>query len=120
MRQVRGILILSVLGFGLATLNGCGKTTIQEVPVVETRTVEVSRPSPIVPSIDQLRLRNVEWKVITPENIDEVFAELPDGEVALFAVTAQGYENLSLNLSDLRGNIQQHQRVIAIYRESYR
>jgi hypothetical protein len=120
MQRVRESLIRSALGFGLIALSGCAETVVQEIPVIETRTIEVQRPSPIVPTIDQLRLRNVEWKVVTPENVDEIFASLEEGEVVLFALTAEGYENLSLNLSDLRANIQQQQEVIAVFRESYR
>lgn len=114
-------LILSVLFCGILSLSACGETTkIKEVPVVETRTVEVPRPAPIVPSVDQLRLRKIEWIVITPENVDEVFAELDSDSVALFALTADGYEALSLNISDIRSILQQQKRVIAVYRDSFR
>lgn len=110
----------NVLGFGLIVLlSACGSARVQEVPVVETRTIEVQAPPPLVPEIDRLNLRDVEWQIVTPENIDSVFAELEEGRVVLFALTAEGYENLSLNLSDLRASIQQHRQVIALYRESY-
>jgi hypothetical protein len=117
---MRKISIASALFFGLAILSGCvSNDVIKEVPVVETRTVAVSKPAPIVPSIDQLRLRKVKWVVIAPENAEEVFASL-SGDVVLFALTAEGYEALSLNLSDLRANIQQHKRVIAVYKNSFK
>ena len=117
MQKVLKNLILSVLFFG--TLSACGETTIEKVPVIETRTVQVQRPAPIVPSVDQLRLRNVEWLVVTPENVDEIFQNVNSDEMVLFALTSNGYEALALNLSDLRANIQQQQQIIALYRESY-
>jgi hypothetical protein len=110
-------LTLSVLFCGVILLSACGPKIPTSNPV-EIRTVEVSRPAPIIPNVDQLRLRSVNWKVVTPDNVDVVFAALGE-DVVLFALTAEGYEALSLNLSDLRANIQQQNQIIAVYRKSY-
>jgi hypothetical protein len=118
---MRHNLIRNVLFFGLATLalSSCGTTeTIKEVPVIETRTVKVSKPAPIVPSIDQIEMRDVDWIVVTPENVDAVFESL-NTDLVLFGLTAEGYEALSLNLADLRITFQQYQEIIAIYRSSF-
>jgi hypothetical protein len=88
------------------------------VPVIETRVVEQARPEPIVAEVDRLNLRDVEWKVVTPDNVNELFSSLSGDEV-LFAVTSSGYEALSLNLSDVRALVQQQQKIIAIYRQSF-
>jgi hypothetical protein len=93
---------------------------IETVAPVEVRTVQIPRPAPIVPEVDQLRLRNVQWIIITPENIEEKFEQIQNGEIVLFAVTAEGYENIALNLSDVRALIAQQQRIIAIYRSQFR
>jgi hypothetical protein len=100
-------------------VSACSRPEIVTPAPVEVRTIQVSRPAPIVPGIDQLRLRDVGWIIITPENAETVFASL-SGDVVLFAITSDGYEDLSLNLSDVRALIQQQQRVIAIYQNSYR
>lgn len=101
-------------------LAACSQTQpIEQVPIIETRTIEVRRPAPIVPPVDQLRLRTVRWFVITPENIEEKFAEITNGERVFFALTAEGYENLALNLSDIRALIAQQQRIIAIYKSQF-
>jgi hypothetical protein len=92
---------------------------VEPAPVVEVRTVQVPRPAPIVPNVDQLRLRDIQWKIITPDNADEVFVSLPRDAV-LFAVTVDGYEALALNLSDVRALIQQQQQIIAIYKSNFR
>lgn len=119
-------LIQSVRGFGLGILAsivflaGCSSSTsIEPVPPVEVRTVEIPRPAPIIPKIDQLRLRDVRWIIITPENVNTVFESLT-GDIVLFALTTEGYEALALNISDLRAMIQQQQQVIAVYSDSYR
>ena len=64
-------------------------------------------------------MRDVNWVIITPENVDEKFAAISSGELVLFAVTAQGYENLALNLSDVRANIDQYKAIIAVYERSF-
>lgn len=113
----------SALGYGLATLtslfllSACSQP-IEQVAAVQVRTIETPRPSPIVPTADQLQLRDVKWTIITPENIDDVFGSL-SGEAVLFAVTASGYEAIALNLSDVRTLIQQQNQIIAIYKKSY-
>jgi hypothetical protein len=100
-------------------LSACTSPEIETVRPVETVTIEVPRPAPIVPSVDQLRLRPVNWIIITPENIEESFSRIQNGEIVLFAVTADGYENISLNLSDIRAMIEQQQRIIAIYQSQF-
>jgi hypothetical protein len=128
MQQTKENSILNVLGYGLVTitslflLSACSRPAATEIPValpVEVRTVQVPRPSPIVPAVDQVQLRDVNWIIVTPDNAESVFASLA-GDKVLFAVTVDGYESLALNLSDIRAMIQQQQRVIAIYRASYR
>jgi hypothetical protein len=108
-------LILSSILFVAA----CSTPAIEEVRPVEVRTIQVPRPAPIVPAVDQLRLRTVNWIIITPDNIDESFAKIQSGELVLFAVTSQGYENIALNLSDIRALIEQQNRIIAIYKAQF-
>jgi hypothetical protein len=126
MQQAKDSSILNARIFGLAILtslfllSGCGSMPVVEpVKPVEVRTIQISRPAPVVPPVDQLQLRDVKWTIVTPDNIDEVFASL-SGEPVLFAVTADGYESLALNISDIRAMIQQQQKIIALYQDSYR
>lgn len=102
-------------------LTACGSSTkIEPVKPVEIRTVEVQKPAPVVPSVDQLRLREVKWVIITPENVDEKFKEIKKGDLVFFALTADGYENIALNLSDVRSLIDQQTKIIAIYKSQYK
>jgi hypothetical protein len=109
-----------LIGAGAVILAACSKPEPEVVTQVEVRTVQARPPAPIVPSIDQLRLRPVNWIIITPDNVEESFARIQSGELVLFALTAEGYENISLNLSDVRSMIDQQQRVIAIYQRQFR
>lgn len=105
---------------GLLFLAACSTPQVEEVKPIEVRTIEIPRPAPIVPTVDQLRLREVNWIIITPENIEEKFKEIETGELVLFAVTSDGYENIALNLSDIRAMIEQQRRIIAIYQAQYK
>jgi len=93
---------------------------VEQARPIEVRTVQISKPAPIVPSVDQLRLKPVTWIIITPENVDAKFAEMQSGELVLFALTSEGYEALALNLSDLQALIRQQKEVIIVYKSSYK
>lgn len=112
---------LNALGFitSLLLVSACSTSNIEPVTSVQVRTVEVPRPAPIVPNVDQLDLRTVEWVVITPENIDQKFSDIKNGEIVLFALTREGYENLALNMSDIRAMVEQQKKIIAIYQKQF-
>jgi len=93
---------------------------VEQARPIEVRTVQISKPAPIVPLVDQLRLKPVTWVVITPENVDAKFAEILSGELVLFALTSEGYEALALNLSDLQTLIRQQKEIIIVYKSSYK
>jgi len=67
-------------------------------------------------------MRRIEWVIINEENIEEKIAELTAGgaPLAIFALTAQGYENLGLNFSDIRALVQQQQQIILAYDNYYK
>lgn len=114
-------MIKYVLLPSIVFLAACGSSTkIEPVKPVEVRTIEVQKPAPVVPTVDQLRLREVKWVVITPENAEEKFKEIKTGEAVYFALTTDGYENIALNLSDVRALIDQQKKIIAIYESQYK
>jgi hypothetical protein len=121
MPQMAENLIQNVLGslILLSILSGCAKTP--EPPITEISAKPVEKPTISVPGADEVNLRNVEWIVVTPENIDEKFAELEKrgAPVSLFAVTGKGYENLSLNLNDMRSQVEQLNAIIVVYERYY-
>ncbi len=74
-----------------------------------------------MPDPDPLQLKPVRWKLITPDNIDQVWKELESSgsEVVLFAITADGYEQLALDFADIRNHIATQRNIIIKYREYY-
>ena len=74
------------------------------------------------PTVRKLELQNIKWYIVTPENAEEVFAELANTktDVVLFALTDDGYKGLSLNLGQIRELIAQQQAIISAYKEYYK
>ena len=67
-------------------------------------------------------MRKIEWVVINDENMEEKLAEITAGgaPLGIFVLTAQGYENLGLNFSDIRALVQQQQQIILAYHNYYK
>jgi ArsR family metal-binding transcriptional regulator len=67
-------------------------------------------------------MRRIDWVIINEENLEEKIAQLTAGgaPLAIFALTAQGYENLGLNFSDIRAMVQQQQQIILAYENYYK
>jgi hypothetical protein len=88
---------------------------------LEIRTRPATTVELTLPNADPIRTRPVEWIIITEENYEEIFQRLKDNrrEPVLIGLTDQGYENLSLNLNDLRTFIQQQNSIILAYRNYY-
>jgi hypothetical protein len=100
----------------LFMLSGCFWTKDLAV-----KTEPVDRIKLVTPDVDEYHHRKVEWIVITPENVDEVFAELKKKgkPVVVIALTSKGYENLALNTGDQQVLIKQLKSIIEAYEEYY-
>jgi hypothetical protein len=92
-------------------LSGCNSTKVFDKPVL------VDRAELIVPSIQPVSQNNMEWIIITPENFERIHA---NGNVTYFSLTAKGYQNLSMNVAELRRYIEQQNAVIAAYQKYYK
>jgi hypothetical protein len=59
--------------------------------------------------------------VVTPDNIDQVWRNLEEKKIdlVLFAITDDGYEEMALNLAQIRNFISQQREIIIKYREYY-
>lgn len=59
--------------------------------------------------------------VVTPDNVEEVWKKLADGkdDLVLFAITDNGYEQLSLTMAEIRNYIASQRQIIIKYKEYY-
>ena len=102
-------------------LQGCALLGWKAIEGIEIKKKAVDRtplnladPSPLKPTAPQ-------WRVITPENQAQVFAELKSKNIdqVLFALTDDGYEELSIDIAQIRALIAQQRDIIVKYREYY-
>ena len=102
-------------------LQGCALLGWKAIEGIEIKKKAVDRtplnladPQPLKPTAPQ-------WRVITPENQAQVFAELKSKNIdqVLFALTDDGYEELSVDIAQIRALIAQQRDIIIKYREYY-
>ena len=81
----------------------------------------VEKPKLELPSVDRFSQRKLDWIVITPDNVNDVFEELKNEnkQIVVFAVDEEGYEALTLNVTDLLKLVQQQNSVITAYKQYY-
>ena len=111
--------IKSVLGCGLVILllSSCSSP----VAKIDVSSKAVEKPVLTLPPVDVVRMRTVDWVIITEENFAEVVAKAKkdDKTIAFFALTDEGYEALGLNFSDIRALVQQQKAIIGSYETYY-
>ena len=122
LQQSYGVGLWKILGTTLAVsllfLAGCSwrppEPEIKTVVKVEKTTVPiVARPKP-------LQLTDTQVRVVTKQNL-EIFLEQYEkqyGEVAFVVISMQDYENLALNIAELRRYINQQIEIIVYYEEA--
>jgi len=108
------IILISICALLLAGCNAQSNLTV--------KTKLVDRPELILPKTLPISQSGVKWIVLTPQNYSKRIDELQASgqSITLFALTSKGYENLSLNVAELRKYIQQQNTVIAAYKEYYK
>ena len=66
-------------------------------------------------------LKAPKWRVITPSNANEVWADMAKAEEnqVLFGLTAESYQDLAFTMAEIRNNIKSLRMVIEKYKEYY-
>lgn len=115
MRVVK-LLAVTIIAAGLAACAGRTPPT--------TAVVTVEKPAIMVPSVDKVKLNDVQWYIITKDakpgddaHIDTVWKK-SSGD-SLFAVNSRDYEDLSVNTAQLVRVIKQLQAQVAAYKQYY-
>lgn len=95
-------------------LSGCMASKpviIGPPPQYEREVIEPTLPEPVELGVPT-------FSIITPQNSATYFKDNPEG--AVFGVTPQGYETLSLNIQELRRYILELQEIIKAYQKLLR
>ena len=109
--------ILVVILTGLI-LTGCSglrqPTEIKTVTKIEKITI------PVVPKPKPVQLNDVRVYVVNADIYEEFVKEFTEeyGELAFVALSMKDYENLALNIAELRRYINQQKQIIVYYEEA--
>jgi len=110
-------IILMVIG--IMMLGGCSSTPeVKQIDIisapVEKLPLSLSNPNP-------LDLHEVEWMIVTEENIEEAWQLLIDKNegVALFALRHGDYERLAINIKEIRALLTEYTIILKKYKEYY-
>ena len=88
--------------------------------VVVTQVEYVDRVIPVQPRPKPVSLYDIEFYAVTDENIDEFLErfEKENGDVVFFAISVPDYENIAINMGELRRFIQSQTAIIVYYEEN--
>lgn len=97
-------------------LTGCSAPEKEIVTVTQIQKTTV----PIVARPKPLQLVDTKVYVVNAENIDEFIAEFTEihGDLAFVALSINDYENLALNIADIRRFINQQNEIIVYYEKA--
>ena len=106
-------LIIALL---VLTMTGCSIFRKPE-PEIITRTVTVAPNIPLKPTPRPINMTDVNWYVVTTDNIQEFEKrfENDNSDLVFFALSVPHYQNLSVNLADIRRYLEQQQAIILYY-----
>lgn len=116
------VLLSLILTTSLLLLSGCTSFLFgEDVKPVEVVTKKEERARLNLADPTPLSMRPVEWVVITPENAEEVWTELQQSntDLVLFGLTDEGYENLAINIANIRNMMNQQRIIIIKYKDYY-
>jgi hypothetical protein len=115
------ILITSLLL--LTNLGGCASWGLfgKRVEPITVSTVPLEKTPLALPDPAPLKSKPIRWVVITPANAEAVWERLAqdDDDVVVFALTADGYQQLAVTIAELRNLIATQRVIIQKYREYY-
>ena len=97
----------------LLLISGCSTPVVKQTEYVQQVIEQKERPR-------NVQMNDVNWYVVTPENLEEFLEDFKKktGDVVFLAISVPHYENMSLNLSELRRYIEQQQSIILYYENS--
>jgi hypothetical protein len=107
----------------VTSLSGCASFDLfgkREKPI-EITTKAADKTPLDIPNPDPLKLKPVEWVVVTPANQEEIFKKLEEkgSDPVVFGLTADGYQALAVTIAELRNMINTQRNIIVKYKEYY-
>lgn len=107
-----------IAGMLALSLSGCQSFMPK---TVDYSSEPVERPLLILPESEITEMKDVDYIVVTEENIDAVWRELEAAgkPIVLFALTHEGYEALALNNAEVIRYLSEQRAIVIAYKEYY-
>jgi len=121
----RLIVLTFLVSLLTSLLTGCKKRReiIKKLPPEVGEMIKEGKLKPAlkIPSKDPVKLNDVNFIVVTEENIEEVFSNLKDDDKVpvLFSLDGKDYKLISLNVRLLLDYIKYQKVVIGLYKDYY-
>jgi hypothetical protein len=107
----------------LTSLSGCASFDLfgSKVKPIEVVSKPLEKTPLNITPPEPLSIKPIEWVVVTPENVDEVFAKLKDEgkDVVILAMTSDGYQRLAITMADIRNFVNTQRNIIIQYKQYY-
>jgi hypothetical protein len=123
MKRIASVLLLLAVAINIS---GCASTwslwsSKPEVKPLEIITKPVEKTPLSLNTPEPLKLPEIRWHIVTKDNVDQVLRDIEaNGEdPVLFALTDNGYKDLSIMFSEIRNFISNQQVIIIKYKEYY-
>jgi hypothetical protein len=119
MVQKSYLTLLSLL-LASSVLSGCSMFAREPEKEIVTVTKVVKPTIPVVERPKPLTLTDVEFYVVTEDNFDEFKERFlkENGDFVFYAVSVRDYENLALNMAEIKRYILQQKEIIIYYERS--
>lgn len=110
---------LLIASFTLFYLTACSMLPTQTKPV---EVITIAEPSPMYhpPLPIELSMADIDWEILTPRIMEEYLSDLHSGsapETAYYSLTSKDYENLSMNMAEIKRYIKETLHIIEFYRD---
>lgn len=105
--------------FAVLMFSSCSILPTSPRPV-EVVTVAESIPMYHPPLPLEVQLNDVSWEVLTPKLMQEYLANLENGSApqsAYYSLTSKEYENLSMNMAEIKRYLRDTLSIVEYYRE---
>ena len=117
--ELKNYLTISSLLLLTLLLSSCGYLRKPEKEIV-VQTVEVQKVIPVQPRPKPVDMTDVKFYVVTEENYEEFKERFKkeNGDFVFYAMSVPSYENLALDMAELRRYIEQQKEIIIYYEKA--
>ena len=125
MKRIGNVPVLWILLLSLSLISGCASlwpfSSKSEVKEIQIQKKEIERTRLDLPVPPPIKAREMQWFVVTPENIDQVWVKLKEQgtDLVVFALTDDGYQELAMTMAEVRNYIASQRAIIVKYKEYY-